>query len=351
MENYASPSLLKYGNFKREGEAYRWIEELLKHPVDDGRHRLLWLVVAPYLVNVKGVPVSEAEKIAYDWLVECCRRKKVEGDLRRLAKYYVNYASRRRLKPLSFQTLKSQYPELFEIVENALKSSNFQFNGGSSEKPLKYKTFEIIANYEEELRRLPLIAIRVVEEEWEYEIEKSTLVEAKAIVRRLLNKFKKYPKTEHWKKGEEENLLLGLLAEKILDMTLNQFKVQHVWNHPIIQDLGIRKGEPSEPDFIVGNDKVEVKASSSKRRPESYFVNRRRFEEHYADIYVFIRFDESLSKAWISGWLTRGEVSQKTVEKLKYGEAFKIPLRELNPFKTLLKKWNADEIMLKTFYD
>ena len=44
----------------RTGKGYEYVEELLKHPVSDGRHRLIWLVLAPYLVNVKKVDDEEA---------------------------------------------------------------------------------------------------------------------------------------------------------------------------------------------------------------------------------------------------------------------------------------------------
>jgi len=45
---------------------YKWIEHLLVSPVDDGRHRLLWLVIAPYLVNVKNLSL-EASNFRIWW--------------------------------------------------------------------------------------------------------------------------------------------------------------------------------------------------------------------------------------------------------------------------------------------
>ncbi|MEM3546221.1 MAG: hypothetical protein QW341_01820 [Candidatus Bathyarchaeia archaeon] len=214
-------------------------------------------------------------------------------------------------------------------------------------KPLTYTDFEIGGNFDDpSLKGYPLIAVKMIKRELEYKIEESTLKEAKAILKELLPRFRKYPSTEHWRENEEENLLLGWLAEKVFDMTLNQFKIQHVWNHPIIQDFELKKGKSSEADFIVGSLKIDVKASSSKNSPECYYVNVERFKQHHADIYVFLRFNEKLTHAWISGYLKREDVEKMTVEKLKYGEAFKIPIKQLNPITTLLRNLGGDLLRL-----
>ena len=41
-------------------KGYLYVEDLLAHPVSDGRHRLVWLVLAPYLVNVKKLDEETA---------------------------------------------------------------------------------------------------------------------------------------------------------------------------------------------------------------------------------------------------------------------------------------------------
>jgi hypothetical protein len=105
------PSLLKK-NLKR----YEWIENLLNKSVDDGRHRILWLIIAPYLVNVKGLSIEEAEGIALEYLERCNEVRRVEGNLRGLARYYVKYAKDRMLKPISLSKLREDHPELYEII-------------------------------------------------------------------------------------------------------------------------------------------------------------------------------------------------------------------------------------------
>jgi hypothetical protein len=99
-------------NFKR----HNWIEKLLNEPIDDGRHRILWLIIAPYLVNVKGLRIEEAERVALGYLERCNEVKRIEGNLKGLARYYVKYAKDRGLKPLSLLKLKRNYQDLYNIL-------------------------------------------------------------------------------------------------------------------------------------------------------------------------------------------------------------------------------------------
>ena len=96
---------------------YRWVERLLSSPVEDGRHRILWLIVTPYLVNIKGLSVDEAKVVALDYLKKCSERRRIKDNQQRLASYYVAYAKRTGLKPLSVETLRQKHPDLYEIVK------------------------------------------------------------------------------------------------------------------------------------------------------------------------------------------------------------------------------------------
>jgi len=112
-------TVVKRGNTGSHRGGYRWVERLLANPVDDGRHRLLWLVIAPYLVNVKGLSVEEAIRQAQAYIERCSQVKTLRSDIRRLVRYYVQYAARKRLKPPSLATLKTRYPDLYDIVSHA----------------------------------------------------------------------------------------------------------------------------------------------------------------------------------------------------------------------------------------
>ena len=114
---------------KRTGETrskqkhIKWIERLMEKPVDDGRHRLLWLVIAPYLVNVKKLSLEEAYLEARRYFQECDRVKKLSRRFDREVKYYLQYAARKRLRPLSLRTLreKPEYQDLWRIVSRVLE--------------------------------------------------------------------------------------------------------------------------------------------------------------------------------------------------------------------------------------
>jgi len=71
----------------------------------------------------------------------------------------------------------------------------------------------------------------------------------------------------------------------------------------------VKEKEKAPCDFtIMNSEKVDVKASSSKMKPENFYVNFKRWEKHQADLLVFLRFSPDLKQAWISGWLPSGEL-------------------------------------------
>ena len=112
--------IVKMGEYsQRPIKGYRWIERLLLHPVDDGRHRLLWLVIAPYLVNVKKLSLNETKQKALEYLRACNEVKPIDGNIVRLVDYYVDYAYRKRLRPISLRNLRTKFPDLYEIIKKA----------------------------------------------------------------------------------------------------------------------------------------------------------------------------------------------------------------------------------------
>ena len=93
-------------------KGYLYVEDLLKHPVSDGRHRLVWLVLAPYFVNVKKVEDEEAiEKIRAFVAVA----GETSG-LKRFVEYNVRRARRNGLLPPTFSTLKTEHPDIYALL-------------------------------------------------------------------------------------------------------------------------------------------------------------------------------------------------------------------------------------------
>jgi hypothetical protein len=87
-----------------------WIDELLAKPIIDGRHRVVNLVLAPYLVNVKGMPVEEAVKIIMQYIERC---KLVNPDTKineQYITYQCKYSERKGSRPLSKMRAKEFLP-------------------------------------------------------------------------------------------------------------------------------------------------------------------------------------------------------------------------------------------------
>ena len=96
----------------RSNRGYSYVDELLSHPVSDGRHRLVWLVLAPYLVNVKKLEDEEAiERIRAFVSVAGETR-----DMKRFIEYNVRRARRNGLLPPTFSTLKQEHPDLYSLL-------------------------------------------------------------------------------------------------------------------------------------------------------------------------------------------------------------------------------------------
>ncbi len=96
----------------KTGKGYLYVEDLLKHPVSDGRHRLVWLVLAPYLVNVKRLEDEEAIGKIRAFVA-------VAGEtsgLKRFVEYNVRRARRNGLLPPTFSTLKTEHPDIYALL-------------------------------------------------------------------------------------------------------------------------------------------------------------------------------------------------------------------------------------------
>ncbi|HIH50460.1 MAG: DNA primase noncatalytic subunit PriX [Candidatus Micrarchaeaceae archaeon] len=99
---------LKFKSIAREehrkgGGREGWIEKLLETPIADVRHRTVNLILAPYLVNTKGLDVEQASKRIIEYIERC---KQIDPSTRindRYIEYQCNYAKRKGLRPLSME--------------------------------------------------------------------------------------------------------------------------------------------------------------------------------------------------------------------------------------------------------
>jgi Primase X len=103
----------------RTGKGYEYVEELLKHPVSDGRHRLIWLVLAPYLVNVKKVDDEEAIDRIRAFVAVAGETR----DLRRFVEYNVRRARRNGLLPPTYSNLRAEHPDVYGLLPKEVVAS------------------------------------------------------------------------------------------------------------------------------------------------------------------------------------------------------------------------------------
>jgi hypothetical protein len=84
-----------------KGKTEDWIEKLLQTPIADVRHRTVNLILAPYLVNTKGLDVDVASNMIHDYIEKC---KLIDPNTKindNYIRYQCDYAKKRGLKPLS----------------------------------------------------------------------------------------------------------------------------------------------------------------------------------------------------------------------------------------------------------
>jgi len=102
-----------------DGKEIKWIEKLLKTPMPEGRHRIVDLILSPYLIHFKGLDVETAFGIIWDWI-----EKSRELNYTRINRSYVlnklRSVKRRNLKFLSKKNVDkwfSDVPEILEVID------------------------------------------------------------------------------------------------------------------------------------------------------------------------------------------------------------------------------------------
>ena len=95
---------------------YLYVEELMKNPVSDGRHRLTWLVLAPYLVNVRKLEEQEAVEVIRNFVSRTGETKA----MKRFIEYNVKRARRTGLMPPTISKLQSDHSDLYSLLPKTI---------------------------------------------------------------------------------------------------------------------------------------------------------------------------------------------------------------------------------------
>ncbi len=112
----------------RTNKGYLYVEDLLAHPVSDGRHRLTWLVLAPYLVNVKKLDDDQAIERIRAFVAAAGET----SAMRRFIEYNVKRARRNGLLPPTFATLKTEHPDIYWLLPKEVLAAESAKGKGAS---------------------------------------------------------------------------------------------------------------------------------------------------------------------------------------------------------------------------
>jgi hypothetical protein len=92
----------------RQQSQFDYIQRLIQHPITDGRHRVIWLILAPYFTTVKGMDEASATEAVLSYI----------GDSR--YKQFIRYNVRRAMKsglfPLSEQSIRRKHPDIMAVL-------------------------------------------------------------------------------------------------------------------------------------------------------------------------------------------------------------------------------------------
>lgn len=105
---------------------YLYIEDLLKNPVSDGRHRLTWLVLAPYMVNVKNLEEGDA----VDRIRAFVAARGETSSMKRFIEYNVKRAKRNGLMPPTLSKLRAEHPDVYSLLPREIVQK-YKLAGGS----------------------------------------------------------------------------------------------------------------------------------------------------------------------------------------------------------------------------
>jgi hypothetical protein len=115
--------MITYGNGNNNNNkdgALGWIEQLLKKGVEDGRKNLIYWVLAPYLITIKGMDYDNAYHIVESWHEKCNGVRSLDPDwhsFRYRIRYCLDTAEDQERKPIRFETFKEYYPDVYKSLK------------------------------------------------------------------------------------------------------------------------------------------------------------------------------------------------------------------------------------------
>ena len=115
----------RYGfNAGEPNNSVHWIEILLETPIDDYRKNTVGLILAPYLINIRGLPYDAAYEKIKDWLEKCNNKKHLDSNFDRLIKMALLIAMKKQRLPMKLATLGNKNNNLYLLLRKKLSKKS-----------------------------------------------------------------------------------------------------------------------------------------------------------------------------------------------------------------------------------
>ena len=95
-----------------------WIERLLQTPIAEYRKYCIWRILAPYLVNIRGLPDESALSTIMVWLDKCNTMKRLSFYAKPKAREQILRSRRIGYYPISLNDLQRDNTELYDLTRS-----------------------------------------------------------------------------------------------------------------------------------------------------------------------------------------------------------------------------------------
>jgi hypothetical protein len=103
-------------NYVNSNNLILWIETLLNIAIDDYRKHAISLIIAPYLVTIRGFNFKQAHEKISSWLVECNKLRRLDFSVNRKVEEAINNAIMQKVKPMRLETLRIKNKTLYNLI-------------------------------------------------------------------------------------------------------------------------------------------------------------------------------------------------------------------------------------------
>ena len=100
------------------------IEILLETPISDYTKNAISLILAPYLINIKKLPYTNAFDIIKDWLNKCDSLRRLDSNFNYSIKLALEDAMQKGIPPMSLARREKKI-ELYDMLSRKMNSSDF----------------------------------------------------------------------------------------------------------------------------------------------------------------------------------------------------------------------------------